>query len=74
MGTGKVLEQLQGLSGARCGRRFLQHGEEPLEAAFPDGIQVVDGAVAYSSGNGVPFYRMGPGIDRDRYYFKTMRL
>ena len=55
-GHRKGAEQLQGLSlGAKVWKALPTIMEKPLEAAFPDGIQVVDGAVAYSSGNGVPF-------------------
>lgn len=68
MGTGKALKSFRvSLWGKNVeGEQYKR--EKTIEAAAPDGIQVVDGAVAYSSGTGVPFTGWGWN-DRDRYYF-----
>ena len=42
--------------------------ENAVEAAFPDGVQIVDGVVSYTNGTGVPFTGWGWN-DKDRYYF-----
>ena len=68
MGTGKVLSSFRVSLWGKGVEGASYNMEKPLEAAFPDGIQVVDGAVAYSSGNGVPFTGWAWN-DRDRYYF-----
>ena len=68
MGTGKVLNGFRVSLWGKGVEGASYNMEKPLEAAFPDGIQVVDGAVAYSSGTGVPFTGWAWN-DRDRYYF-----
>ena len=68
MGTGKVLKGFRVSLWGKGVEGAAYNMEKPLEAAFPDGIQVVDGAVAYSSGTGVPFTGWAWN-DRDRYYF-----
>ena len=68
MGTGKVLSGFRVSLWGKGVEGAAYNMEKPLEAAFPDGIQVVDGAVAYSNGTGVPFTGWAWN-DRDRYYF-----
>ena len=63
MGTGKYLT---GLRISLWGASYNM--EKPVESALPDGIQIIDGAAAYSSGTGAPFTGWGWN-DRDRYYF-----
>lgn len=68
MGTGKVMESLRISLWGKAVEGAAYKLDQPVEAAAPDGVQVTDGAVSYSSGTGVPFTGWGWN-DRDRYYF-----
>lgn len=68
MGTGKALKSFRTSLWGKTVEGASYKMDKPLDAAFPDGIQVIDGAVAYSSGTGVPFTGWAWN-DRDRYYF-----
>lgn len=68
MGTGKVMQGLRISLWGKTVEGASYKMDRPVEAAAPDGIQVIDGTVVYSSGTGVPFTGWGWN-DRDRYYF-----
>lgn len=68
MGTGKVMESLRISLWGKTVEGASYKMDHPVEAAAPDGIQVVNGSVVYSSGTGTPFTGWGWN-DRDRYYF-----
>ena len=68
MGTGKVMQSFRVSLWGKNGEAASYNMDKPLEAAAPDGIQTIDGAVVYSNGTGVPFTGWGWN-DRDRYYF-----
>lgn len=68
MGTGKYLTSFRTSLWGKSTEGASYNMETPLEAAQPDGIQTIDGAIIYSSGTGVPFTGWGWN-DRERYYF-----
>ena len=68
MGTGKYLTGLRISLWGKATEGASYNMEKPVESALPDGIQIIDGAAAYSSGTGAPFTGWGWN-DRDRYYF-----
>jgi len=68
MGTGKVLKGFRVSLWGKDVEGASYNMENAVEAAFPDGVQIVDGVVSYTNGTGVPFTGWGWN-DKDRYYF-----